>query len=146
MFFSGHCCIQTVVLTIIDSNGNFDECCFIVSDQPATIVQYPSSSSSSLSTITDKQTTTTTNKQTTATIEKQTTVAETSSYQYATTTKEEKAVGSNKEVSNVLINIVLLYSYKIKTPFYYTKNVNISYLQQLKQNLPYKRKLCHRFS
>lgn len=146
MFFSGHCCIQTVVLTIIDSNGNFDECSFIVSDQPATIAQYPSSSSSSLSTITDKQTTTTTNKQTTATIEKQTTVAETSSYQYATTTKEEKVVGSNKEVSNVLINIVLLYSYKIKTPFYYTKNVNISYLQQLKQNLPYKRKLCHRFS
>lgn len=99
MFFSGHCCIQTVILTIIDSNGNFDECSFIVSDQPATIVQYPSSSSSS--TITDKQTTTTTNKQTTATIEKQTTVAETSSYHYVSTTGERTVAGSNLDVSNV---------------------------------------------
>lgn len=100
MFFSGHCCIQTVVLTIIDSNGNFDECNFTVSEQPVTIVQYPLSSTS-LSTITDKQTTTTPVKQTTTTKEKQTTVAETSSYHYVTTTGEQTVAGSNLDVSNV---------------------------------------------
>lgn len=100
MFFSGHCCIQTVVLTIIDSNGNFDECSFTVSKQPVTIVQHPSSSTS-LSTITDKQTSTTTVKQTTTTKEKQTTVAETSSYHYVTTTGEQTVAGSNLDVSNV---------------------------------------------
>lgn len=99
MFFSGHCCIQTVVLTIIDSNGNFDECSFTVSEQPVTIVQYPLSSTS-LSTITDKQTTTTPVKQTT-TKEKQTTVAETSSYHYVTTTGEQTVEGSNLDVSNI---------------------------------------------
>lgn len=92
MFFSGHCCIQTIVLTIIDSNGNFDEC--------SLIVQYQSSSTS-LSTITDKQTTTTPVKQTTTTKEKQTTVAETSSYHYVTTTGERPVAGSNLDVSNV---------------------------------------------
>lgn len=99
MFFSGHCCIQTVVLTIIDSNGNFDECSFNVSEQPVTIVQYPSSSTS-LSTITEKQTTTTPVKQTTTTKEKQTNVAETSSYHYETTTGEQTVSGSNLDVSN----------------------------------------------
>lgn len=92
MFFSGHCCIQTVILTIIDSNGNFDECSFIVQYQ---------SSSTSLSTITDKQTSTTTVKQTTTTKEKQTTVAETSSYHYVSTTGERTVAGSNLDVSNV---------------------------------------------
>lgn len=99
MIFSGHCCIQTVVLTIIDSNGNFDECSFIVSDQPVTIVQYPSSSLS-----------TTTVKQTTIAKEKQTTVAETSPLNYVTTTEEQTVTESNKKVSNVLVNILLLYS------------------------------------
>lgn len=100
MFFSGHCCIQTVVLTIIDSNGNFDECNFTVSEQPVTIVQYPLSSTS-LSTITDKQTTTTPVKQTTTTKEKQTTVTETSSSHYVTTTGEQTVAGSNLDVSNI---------------------------------------------
>lgn len=99
VFFSGHCCIQTVVLTIIDTNGNFDECSFILSEQPVTIVQYPSTSTSS-STTTDKQKTT---------IKKQTTVAETSSYQYVTTIDEQEDIsedtGFNKEVSNLMVNI-----------------------------------------
>lgn len=39
--FSGHCCIQTVVLSIIDKDGFFDQCSFTLSTQPLTIVQYP---------------------------------------------------------------------------------------------------------
>lgn len=39
-FFSGHCCIQTVVLSIIDKDGFFDQCSFTLSKQPLTIVQY----------------------------------------------------------------------------------------------------------
>lgn len=106
MFFRGHCCIQSFVLTIIDSNGNFDECNFTVSEQPLTIVQYPSSSTPSSSSLTT--TTTTTDKQTTTTTEKQTTVAVTSSYLYVTTTDGQTVTGSNQEVSNILIDIVSL--------------------------------------
>lgn len=40
LFFSGHCCIQTVVLSIIDKDGFFDQCSFTLSKQPLTIVQY----------------------------------------------------------------------------------------------------------
>lgn len=41
ILISGHCCIQTVVLSIIDKDGFFDQCKFILSKQPLTIVQYP---------------------------------------------------------------------------------------------------------
>lgn len=41
ILISGHCCIQTVVLSIIDKDGFFDQCSFTLSKQPLTIVQYP---------------------------------------------------------------------------------------------------------
>lgn len=40
ILISGHCCIQTVVLSIIDKDGFFDQCSFTLSKQPLTIVQY----------------------------------------------------------------------------------------------------------
>ncbi|XP_055995684.1 uncharacterized protein LOC125647200 isoform X2 [Ostrea edulis] len=37
---SGHCCVQSVILTIIDQNGYFDQCSFVLSTQPLTVIQY----------------------------------------------------------------------------------------------------------
>ncbi|XP_061178318.1 uncharacterized protein LOC133186947 [Saccostrea echinata] len=35
----GHCCVQSVVLTITDKNGYFDQCNFVLSTQPLSLVQ-----------------------------------------------------------------------------------------------------------
>nr|XP_022288697.1 von Willebrand factor A domain-containing protein 7-like isoform X3 [Crassostrea virginica] len=41
ILISGHCCIQSVVLSITDKNGYFDQCDFVLSNQPLTVVVYP---------------------------------------------------------------------------------------------------------
>lgn len=55
-FFSGHCCIQNVIITIIDKNEFFDQCNLIVSEHPLTVVQYPTTAV--VETTTVEQTTT----------------------------------------------------------------------------------------
>ncbi|XP_062573734.1 uncharacterized protein LOC134235618 [Saccostrea cucullata] len=37
-FYRGHCCVQSVVLTITDKNGYFDQCSFVLSTQPLILV------------------------------------------------------------------------------------------------------------
>ncbi|XP_034329464.2 uncharacterized protein [Magallana gigas] len=78
----GHCCIQNVMITIIDKDGFFDQCNLVVSEHPLTVVQYP--------TTTERQTTfeeTTFAEETTTVIE--TTAAEETTTVIETTAAEE---------------------------------------------------------
>ena len=39
--FSGHCCTESFVISIIDKNSYFDQCRFVLSNQPLTVVRIP---------------------------------------------------------------------------------------------------------
>lgn len=80
-FFSGQCCIQNVIITIIDKDEFFDQCNLIVSEIPLTVVQYP--------TTTETLEETTTAEETSPIVE--TTIAEETTPAVETTTLEQVA-------------------------------------------------------
>lgn len=55
-FFSGQCCIQNVIITIIDKDEFFDQCNLIVSEIPLTVVQYPTTTETLEETTTAEET------------------------------------------------------------------------------------------
>lgn len=78
-FFSGQCCIQNVIITIIDKDEFFDQCNLIVSEIPLTVVRYP--------TTTETLEETTTAEETSPIVE--TTIAEETTPAVETTTLEQ---------------------------------------------------------
>lgn len=55
-FFSGQCCIQNVIITIIDKDEFFDQCNLIVSEIPLTVVRYPTTTETLEETTTAEET------------------------------------------------------------------------------------------
>ncbi|XP_078333510.1 uncharacterized protein LOC111100854 isoform X2 [Crassostrea virginica] len=108
ILISGHCCIQSVVLSITDKNGYFDQCDFVLSNQPLTVVVYPTKEIPT--TVKEATTVTTTDEQVSSNYPTTDLLSETSTTDILTTviTKTDK---QNQEDDSAAIGTALGFSF-----------------------------------